>query len=69
MEPRRPSYQEIMFFLNRRRLIKQNLEREVSLAVADEYYYMMVSLTDELRTLQAHLLAMIRWVMRITSSS
>ncbi|KAF2352913.1 hem NO binding associated [Trinorchestia longiramus] len=43
-----------------RRLIKQNLEREVSLSVADEYYYMMVSLTDELRNLQAHLLGMIR---------
>ena len=34
----------------------------MSLSVADEYYYMMVSLTDELRTLQAHLLAMIRLV-------
>lgn len=44
----------------RRRLIKQNLEREVSLSVADEYYYMMVSLTDELRNLQAQILAMIR---------
>ena len=43
-----------------RRLIRRNLEREVSLSVADEYYYMMVSLTDELRNLQAHLLAMIR---------
>lgn len=45
----------------RRRLIKENLEREVSLSIADEYYYMMVSLTDELRSLQAHLLHMIRF--------